>query len=29
VKRIVNLYGGKIYAKNEKNGVAFYIEIER
>jgi two-component system sensor histidine kinase CssS len=29
VKRIVNLYGGNIYAKNEKNGISFYIEIEK
>lgn len=29
VKRIINLYGGSIYAKNEKNGIAFYIEIEK
>lgn len=29
VKRIVNLYGGNIYAKNENKGIAFYIEIER
>ncbi len=29
VKRIVNLYGGDIFAKNEDNGVSFYIDIER